>query len=1182
MLNLSFLISLTLWGLAGAQIDSRCFIENLSFEANYEIEYRVKGSEIYRKRIQEQYVSRFAASKIRLQDKAQGSNREFLYFGNEHQVDIETNDTAKGEYLARLINGKLLTDVLLSTKDDNNKFEIFHDIEPYFEPNYFETIKSKFSHIRGLSQLILLIDSFKEKVEETPKDSFEDMLFPGKLEGKITYKLENLKNHENNDINKNLNIELAIPKISECYEGIDKLKNFLRCIPNGIVIKNSGDNFRELRIRLHTFEILKDADIWKNNKLSTISNLLLPLGTSDAIKSISYKSVNEKESLYTFKGSMVGDIPLSHPVELDVTHDGISRKLSYETSIVNPSQVEDQENLRVRSQYIFDIELLTKFHIIPSKFVYAYPIEIYDQNYREPSWRSCVTAQIDEREAKNIELHGAEVIRTNGATFVGYSMVRGIPCYVLEKKLFSLPPWLEIGVNYGTLMQGDVSIYLRIFKLIQGSSKTGLDVSPIVRLSLLVMKDQESTNYVVDMEQFSWSISHSKSFQLHRVDLDEQCFLSHEHLRHLYMSLMIEPQSDRDKKNLEKIDSDTLSDTLLKLLKFSFAQKANWESNWVGHSGRLQARFSLYELPMVHETRYEYKNPAKDGSVGSSLSGKWSVGTTSLSTKDCMMNLAHSIEPSEKSSTGDTRIFMYCHRTLHCVFGDSSWTNQMTKNNGIKIASQVEYPIMPHEDKDGCRIYSYQLNYLNPNQVPQNYRLSEVNNQIQGLIGTKLEIEGSDFDETIKAKIVDASSEYLSISRDREILKKLEGLKYSTAEDNVHGFKVQSLAQCKHLCLTHHDCGSFSLCRLDVNTNFECLLSVVNLTDPQTLNGLPRVSQSQKVMLKVYLTNQTSVDIEIEGSKGCTIHPRHSMDIFDYERRLTHIINRDNTIITRSAEECANFCIERANTVKSIEEKTIEGSDDHESMIGSKNQDTTCVVFKYSRERGLCYMEPKLNVTELIMLSPSIEQEPLVARWIEAKKSVDDAIRFTNYFDFEEYKLGSSIFESKNAIRFNAATSDDESLQMNYGNMVADECARKCLTNRECLSFDLDTSESASQPICFLNFADTSKYPLIETSSDWTHYELTDQGLYIAGRKLRNQSRNIKRVGLFLSADQEIKSDKESNVQDGSSEERPGWLKFVRKVCIALVVIILIFMVFVYLIPCLRRNGYCSCNFCPC
>lgn len=1157
MINLLLLLSFlsAVWPSAQTE-DFSPVTKGISFKANYEVSVTEESKLFSSLLVHEFYSTSLSSSKISITEHRLEANnakvyREYLYFGNNQQRDIEISND-ENQYEARILDRPIESFIYKLPK--RNGESIFFDPDDFIEPDRcLRKVKDELSYIRGLSKILHLIECHKDKF--TPMGTLDYH----RVRLKRRWQLEHDANFGSNSTVRHIRMEIRVDNIT--YE--DDIKS--RRIPSEILIDLDGRKI-ELRINLYRFEVIQNDVLWDCEHHNSISNFMLPsgIGLNASLKSLFYPSGNSRQHedstfKYSFQGSLRGYFPLVHPLEISVSHDEDSGRIAYESTLVDPMII-DREYRRLRTRVVFDTKSNVSFHIMPLNSGYSYDYQRSESNenkHREYRWTSCITNEyhLDLR----LLTRSRDVLSIDGSLFMGHTFIRGIACYVFEKELIQesglspLPVWLNLGVDTTSLpITKSDRLYITIYKRINGFSMNDKEHNDVVRISFDVIRNRERyLNFFIDIYHFEWSVSGN---ELER-DIDQMCLRDPSESNHLEVSITLKPKiPEPDESVIKSIEMKDLRSALAQTLGLSEIQETALTHRYI--DGRLYLHFKAFELSVHEGNLYQYNDIPDDDSTGSLING-WSVGFTGLSVEDCKLRLAHTITQTEMKE-GIVRYLMFCQDTLHCIIGNDEWKRQIdiggnSPTTEIHVPGEIHYP--GKSGKGDCRLYSYGLKAIPTSLKSWSQDIVKQKNK-----KLKIEYQKPEGKSPIEFITEDVNVRFHEAIENSEMIFRLKGLAYSSGSIRVQRTSVNSLTECEHRCLMDHQCASFSFCHHKLRINPECLLSSLEWSDPKRLVNLPLLNKGQtaKIKAKLYNKNET-VEIDLLGSKDCNLHVRHDLTLFKLGEKDHLQVEKDKSLVANSANDCAKLCLDRARVLNSIAGKS-DSDPKGEQQIGINS--SVCTRFLFSSELDICMLEPWLDDKHVLDLDESSYGDHL-AYWIRAKqRAANETRNFPSIGsgEFDSYNLiAERIFIAHPGKRLEISEANKKLQLLGHQGNVQ-ECALQCLTRKGCSSFDVEFLNH-EHPRCILNALSLSSLSIrsnhrsfqMKISNDWTHYEPSELALYFVG------------------------SDDSSKSEEGKPK-KPMWRIMIKIVLSFTVVIILICMFQFYLKPILRRNNLCSCS----
>lgn len=1083
--------------------------ENISFKVTYEVQAFVNGDASLLTEVQEQYQHNLASAnieQINYDGKTRLVSRKFIFNGESRRI-IEVANYTKYASIGTSSKKPIILSEARQTFESELLKLPYTDVmaqlnfDSFLTSDCLEKINKKLFYIKGITKLLHLIECRREELNALNYGSQsveqDKLAYTRNLKSRIYTSDKPLLplrsrvddfsiNSLSSDTKKSMQISVNIPYDAVSFSG--SKENYL---PSRIVPLSISLQFEQgilMIINIYQFDVIDLMEHMSETSSGVVSDFLIPIGSglSDVLF-YSSSSFNDnqigkssrrpksvlKKTQFSFRASLTGNnLPFPDPVELLVAYDGENKMLVREI-ITTDRGVSLGDGWKThKSRLVYDGESNTKFHIKNSNEDYTKNnIETDDNQRVSNAWQSCVTNSLNSIETYILDGSSAssDLFDLEGSTYMGIAEVRGIPCYVYEKRVFRLPLWLGLGeteysyLNDPTTIAEENEIYLAFYESISdyvGVSYEDEEIernrdsstqniystshSKLVRLDIHVVKNKASNggerlqllNYILEMHSFDWSIGLVHD-ELELFDVSQECLLPNINSRSMKLDLLIDMAIDEDNTRgylLLKEDSslcqDTVSRALSKSLSITKTEQVALETNI--QSGSLHTSLYVYEIPCQGFIS-KFMGFAQDLLLGSAASNSWESGTTSISLDECEWRAAHTLEPFKLASltnNGDihsdrdddyksSRLFMYCPKTLHCVLGDLSW-NLIHQQKPFSNR-QIKYP---SENPNKCIVMAISAvsQYVNRHRDLRGRTLIEwlATRGEEDLIGTPLDLKVDGL--SIAAKITRFK---VSQVADRS-LEPITGVGYEKLP-NIEPLIVSNMAHCSHTCLMLHNCASYSVCHHQ-EAHLECIFTTIDWTEPAKVNELKKQlvgTSGLPILIDVQLADSSMFPVSLKRSSLCTIYGQEHFDVFRFkESSLVRVISPEYLLHSGSIKDCAKFCLERGNFFHNMSQSSPMNK---RFILKGSRREFACTSFMFDKHLKTCELKPNFElqtkkILEYIELqiskhqstdSRDLERVLSASKWQESllklRERVDSLPAFS---DIEIYELNyAQLFE---------------------------------------------------------------------------------------------------------------------------------------------------------------------------
>lgn len=1013
--------------------------ENIAFKVSYEVQAFINGEPSLLTEIQEQYQHNLASAKIEqlsYDGNTRQVSRRFIFNGESRRI-IEIGDLSKDG--ANSKKPTILSEarqsfesVLLKLQTTDLMTQL--NFDSFLTDNCLEKINKKLFYIKGITKLLNLIECRRKEIflidSKMQSDELNKITYTRNLKSRIysSEKLLTLKTRlDDYSINSlsseaiksvKISVTIAHKDVSFRFDG-DKIKE--NHLPSRIVPLSISLQFDQgilLVINIFQFDALDLMEHMSITQSGVVSDFLIPIGSglSDVLF-YSSSSFNENhngkfsrrrknvatKTQFSFRALLTGrDLPFLNPVELLVAYDSENKMLVREISITDRSISLGDGWKTHKSRLVYDGESFTKFHIKNSN-------EDYTENHfidsqKTIGWQSCVTNSLSASESYILDGSSAasELFDLEGSTYMGIAEVRGIACYVYEKRVFRLPLWLGLGeteysyLNEPTTIAAENEIYLTFYESMsdyvgenyedeeterfRDSSTQNVystSRSKLIRLDINVIKDSKGANnnegerslllnYILEMYSFDWSISLAHD-ELELFDISQECLLSNIHSKRVKLEISIEANLDEYNSRgfvLLKEDSKLCQDTVSRALSKSFpitkTEQVDLKTNI--HSNSLQASLYVYEIP-EHGFISKFMAYAQDLSLGSAAANSWETGATSISFHECEWRAAHTLEPVKLSNLANdngidydektSRMFMFCPKTLHCVLGDSSWS--LINERKSFSNRQIKYPV-DTETLNRCIVT--EVSAVRQSVVRhKNLRGKSLIEWLiqkgdERLIDTQIELKIEEL------SIATKTTNFKLSQMEKESFEVFVGVGYETVL-GLEPLIAFNMAHCSHTCLMLHNCASYSVCHHQ-KSGAECIFTTIDWTEPLKANELRKKTVTTQtgfpLLIDVQLENNSTTQVKLKRSSLCNIYSQEHLSVFHHkENLLTSVGLHEHSQHAESIKDCAKFCLQRGNFFSNFRQTP---SKSNIYILKGSQREFTCNSFMFDREKKICELKP--------------------------------------------------------------------------------------------------------------------------------------------------------------------------------------------------------------------------------
>ena len=646
------------------------------------------------------------------------------------------------------------------------------DLDRFLTDGCRKLVRERLHYIRGVSRLLLLVECRRSEFSlQRPRRGSQATrgmrheVFEASL-GAISADL-----HLSSDISK-LQLTVTVPSFDSPTSQNDSRHSMpRRMVPLSIGLR--FDPNITVLVNIFQFESVVEMEHLSESAGSE-SVYMLPLlrGELSSVQSLKEESLARPPKRtfdqFSFRAQLqsqqLSDVFGPDPIQLIVAFDRQSQTLVRQINLADRSRSLGDSWARQTSQLVLDGQMGLKFHMMDE------PAKEGDGLLGGNKWHSCAIDKLNIVETIELETGGSEAFDLRGSHFMGIAIVRGIYCYVYEKRIYRLPLWLglgEVGWQVGEESSESLEIYADLYlmatKLADQADRTEqqLDRADDETLSRPVRLDLSLRNQIdgarrslrLDLFSFDWS-NHLLADVPDLLQVAEECLGRRQNWRSMDLELLLELERGRisreDEQQVskrlfelqfdEKLRQEAVSSSLVDSFGLSRAQQVDLEAKWQSAS-QLHVRLTILE-PANERLQFNRLGPARDLSVGSATRPRqWSVGAASVSAEECKWRAAHLLTmvgngagfSSLEASPRARQLFMFCPRTLHCVIGDESW-QPIVRQQALRINSTLDYPARAGSTADVCSALSVAIR--REANSPNKRRLDQRRGQRSGRLQT--------------------------------------------------------------------------------------------------------------------------------------------------------------------------------------------------------------------------------------------------------------------------------------------------------------------------------------------------------------------------------------------------------------------------------------------------------------
>lgn len=887
-------------------------------------------------------IDRCASKGLRL-------NNDFSLFENGGSISYGSSAYSQGptgsdeaiDSIKLVPNNSPFDSVMISNEIEGQIPKVPLNLDNFLSDDCLVKINLKLRHIKGISRLLHLIECRRQEFRFYRTLTSRDR----KSREYVAQEIHAVRSDKPNDQITKMSVtytEEALMKSKDFQNDESKLPS--RVVPDTMTFfydseyKGESKNWLFI-INLYQFETLSSTNSQNqdlnDHPISSHSVHMLPSAHGVVELLPARKRIPEKAfggRSFSFSAKVTGTrLPFKQPLDLMVLYDAERKVLASQFSqvILGSSPVGAYTRLHART--VHDRRSGLIFHLMDHNYQYNVP----NGGPKADSWASCATHELADQEVSLDKglYDGLDAAGTG--TYLGRAIVRGIESDAYEKRLYRIPQWLGIQSSWSRdahTESGDL-VFANLYVTASDTGQVNdLTDRRLLRLELNILsrgrnkiwQDKLEGMKLVDKIQiefygFQWkSDGLENAFGVNLLELCRQECMAKQ--RRVKMNILYEPINYIDRSEPEydnwlrllqrdtEIRNGLISEALYNSYRIAPIQQTDLTTEWMDSENlRLRVELDVNELPRstfsVQKVMDARDLTPRSVSRGSdTVKSPWINGATSVSMQECVWRAAHTLMAHDDVVSVDddysrqdddpslSKKIMYCPRTLHCVLGNTDWSNisLATRESMVlkdTLMTIVDYSNEPKEDR--CSIFIVSRRTVSNRRYGDTHgTLVEWLRSGQDLLLDKLiELKQVNVARSLKLRTAKlrVSKIYSDYGSYESNYLPLHGFGYDPRAvdpssagderevDSNYLYKpmvTKQLANCEHTCLMHHNCRSFSACHyasVDFDTDNEngfdsdsdsdsdsdesagksrlvCVFASLNWTDPVKLKQLSRLT----------------------------------------------------------------------------------------------------------------------------------------------------------------------------------------------------------------------------------------------------------------------------------------------------------------------------------------------------